>query len=247
MQSAWFKTVCFTIVSILGSVVMTCVLCIAAGMDDWVFSISAAVICPLFLAPPVAYVSFRQNDRVQHLLAELKIAHETLSERVRRDALTGLLNRSAFMSESESAVDANAQNALLLLDADHFKAINDRFGHIAGDAALAEIAAVMTRVVGERGFAGRVGGEEFAVLLPNATVDELLEAAEAIRVGVEASDVQAADMMRMPLTVSIGAVLGWRNASFIELYAEADRRLYEAKRSGRNRIEIGKTLPLAAA
>lgn len=247
MQSAWIKSIWVTIISIVGSVLTTSVMCVLADMSDWLFSISVAILCPLLLAPPVAYVCFRQNDRVQFLLTELEIAHEALSEQVRRDALTGLLSRSAFIAECEKAVQDNSRNALLLLDADDFKSINDRFGHISGDTALMAIAAVMKDVVREGGIAGRIGGEEFAVLLPNATAELVLQKAEEIRLGVETRDVLAADETRMPLTVSVGAVLGWSHASFIELYSEADARLYDAKRNGRNQVVSQVKVALAAA
>lgn len=247
MPSNWTKICWVTAFSIVGSVAMTSALCVATGMDAWAFSISVAVLCPLLLAPPVTYVCFKQSDRVNQLHEQLKIAHEQLSERVRRDELTGLLNRTAFVSESEKAIRSGQQNALLLLDADHFKAINDGYGHISGDLALIAIAAVVKEQTLTRGWAGRVGGEEFAVFLPDATIEHATDIAEGIRNGIAVTEIRNADGARIPLTVSVGATVGQPDVPFVELYAEADRRLYEAKRSGRNRVVSNAEAPLAAA
>jgi diguanylate cyclase len=142
----------------------------------------------------------------------------------------------------ERCCEEGGSMAVLLCDLDHFKRINDTFGHPAGDAALVAVAAVLKKMCRAKDLCCRYGGEEFVVLMDGAGGEEALAAAERVRLAVEALDF-AVDGRPVPLTLSCGV------ASFPELYIKtgaelilfADEALYEAKRSGRNRclLDLG--------
>jgi diguanylate cyclase (GGDEF)-like protein len=157
----------------------------------------------------------------------------------RRDPLTGLANRRAFEEELARevarAVRAGAPLAVVALDVDRFKAVNDRHGHAAGDAVLRELAARACAGVRAGDLAARIGGEEFALLLPGAALPDALELAERVRAAIAAASV---DVGGTPLavTVSLGCAALAPGEPPAALLARADARLYEAKRDGRNRV-----------
>jgi len=159
-----------------------------------------------------------------------------LRDRADTDALTGLLNHGAFGADLEAAVarcaDIGESATLLLLDVDHFKLVNDRYGHLQGDRALTVVSDVLTAHKRRGDLLGRVGGEEFALLLPNADVDAAHGVAERVRSAVR--DATAATPW--PLTVSIGiATVSPATATSDTLMHAADRALYAAKARGRDR------------
>jgi diguanylate cyclase (GGDEF)-like protein len=148
----------------------------------------------------------------------------------RTDALTGLLNRRAFDERLQQELDRAARTktpfALLLGDIDHFKALNDRHGHAAGDAALEGVGSVFAERSRTMDTAARVGGEEFALLLPGTTLAGGLQVAERLRAALRERD----------LTMSFGVVEGPAHGSTADdLLRTADRALYAAKASGRDR------------
>jgi diguanylate cyclase (GGDEF)-like protein len=124
----------------------------------------------------------------------------------------------------------------VLLDLDHFKQINDRFGHGAGDDALAAVGGVLTTTLRASDFAGRYGGEEFLILLPDTDSGGALETAEKVRTAIEAIDVPQVDR---PITASLGVANYPTDALDSDtLVRMADRALYAAKGAGRNRVEL---------
>jgi diguanylate cyclase (GGDEF)-like protein len=154
------------------------------------------------------------------------------------DPLTALSNRRAFMHDAEAAIAGRASRrepfAVLLADLDHFKRINDVHGHAAGDSALKTFAATLQRCVGPHGLSGRIGGEEFAILLPGADLDAALALGERIR----ATFAQAAaelDGHALAATVSIGVAVS-RVGDLTGLLGRADSALYQAKQDGRDRV-----------
>lgn len=178
--------------------------------------------------------------------ATLLIRQFRLRERVARDAmfdmLTGLYNRralSARLSEAFALARRHGQElGLVMLDADHFKSVNDLHGHPVGDRVLRALADEIRAGMRESDFAGRYGGEEFAVVLPNADVEGAVAVAERIR-GRFAMLALPAGTTTVMVTVSAGvAVLRPGMAGPQELVASADAALYAAKRAGRNRVEV---------
>jgi diguanylate cyclase (GGDEF)-like protein len=160
----------------------------------------------------------------------------------RTDALTACLNRAAFTTKVEAmlakARREDRHGALLVIDADNFKSINDRFGHDRGDEALTLIARSIRAIMRPGDLVGRIGGEEFAVYLPNTDIKSAMIIAERIRRAVSLAIFTPAGLVR-PLTVSLGGAVFETAPDFSELFRAADQNLYAAKQSGRNRIEIG--------
>ncbi len=181
-------------------------------------------------------------------LQRLEEANRRLQDFSRRDGLTGVYNRrhldDAVVQFCQQARDRGEPLALMMIDVDHFKDINDRHGHIAGDDCLRALAQVIERIARQAGGTlARFGGEEFALLVPNCSSQAASELAERVRAGV-ASQAVPCETANIDCTVSIGvyAVPAGYPCAPAELLKNADAALYAAKHAGRNRIEVG---PLA--
>lgn len=176
-------------------------------------------------------------------ITELKRRETELLEMAATDILTGLPNRRHFVAqlEQESARilrDKGRCASVLMLDADHFKMINDTFGHAAGDDVLRHLATLMQNKLRKVDTVGRIGGEEFALILPGAALPAAEAFAERLRQYVAATPVPQADRT-IPLTVSIGvAGMSADDANADEVLTRADRALYRAKGSGRNMVAV---------
>ncbi|HVR69405.1 MAG TPA: sensor domain-containing diguanylate cyclase [Vicinamibacteria bacterium] len=178
---------------------------------------------------------------------QLKERHRDLAE---HDALTGLYNRRAFDDHLARAVAREDRQggrfALLMLDIDHFKKLNDTYGHPAGDAALAGVARLLERLLRKGDLAARYGGEEFAAILPGSDEKGALGMAERVRQALE-SERLVFEGARLALTASFGAAV-WpadgREAA--ALVGAADRALYAAKQAGRNRVTAASQLTVGA-
>lgn len=173
------------------------------------------------------------------LLAWLDHLHEKLTRLSYTDGLTGLANRRRFMDVLGAELARQARSGhelcLLLIDADHFKDINDRHGHHAGDAVLRELANIlMASVRMPTDLPARLGGEEFAVILPDTRLDEARRVAERLREQVATHVFEDRDQ-RLRVTVSIGLVVA-RDVGLEALLQQADQALYRAKEAGRNRV-----------
>jgi diguanylate cyclase (GGDEF)-like protein len=184
------------------------------------------------------------EEERQRLIDELKQMSST-------DFLTGLFNRRAFAGIAESQIASAKRHAwplaLILFDIDHFKSVNDRFGHDAGDAVLVELAAMTRRVFREGDFVARHGGEEFVALAPQCEFDAALALAERMRATIEAADITLSDGERLKVTASFGVVsLATPVDTLDTLTQRADRALYAAKAAGRNRV-VGGDAPAAPA
>jgi diguanylate cyclase (GGDEF)-like protein len=157
------------------------------------------------------------------------------------DELTGLLNRRGFMDAAQQLITRQAQKggpiSALMFDLDHFKSINDRFGHGIGDNVLHVFATTVGTTMRAFDVVGRLGGEEFVALLPGTASDARI-AAERVRKAFEAAGATIGGC-EVHATVSIGAACGRPDGDIVALMAKADVALYRAKANGRNRIEIG--------
>ncbi len=130
----------------------------------------------------------------------------------------------------------------IILDVDHFKSINDRYGHLAGDEVLKDLGSLLEQAVRTYDVVGRYGGEEFVVLLPNTPMDEMNILAERIRSTVEHNIHVGSDLEKIPVTISLGiTVLQASDTTTDDLVKRADAALYKAKENGRNRVETGPT------
>jgi diguanylate cyclase (GGDEF)-like protein len=163
------------------------------------------------------------------------------------DPLTGMFNRRGFSEATARVIEREASAGrpvtVLIFDIDHFKSINDRFGHPAGDEILKLFSTIVINTLRISDLSGRIGGEEFAALLP-CSLEEGVLAAERVREAFEASGI-AVDEGPVDTTVSIGVAGGPAGTELEVLLAAADTALYQAKRSGRNRVEAAEELPLS--
>lgn len=190
-------------------------------------------------------------DRTKQLrtaMAQLGEANVQLREYSRRDPLTGAYNRRHFREAFEQALLARQRDgeplALLLLDLDHFKQINDRYGHLAGDDCLRHAAHCIEDVVGARGgLVARFGGEEFVAVLPGTTAQQALQVAEAIRLRIHESPVVTRNhSIRMSASIGVHTVEGSRETVPEEVIRIADEALYRAKDDGRNCVRHSVTV-----
>lgn len=260
MRSVVLKSGFITLVAIAASVVVTAVI---QGMQGYLLDGNAlllSIVSPLFIAGPVSGWTYWQKDKLRRLNGELARAHDDLvrahrmladaharlSDRARRDAMTGLLNRESFIQSVERLHGEGRAGHLLIIDADHFKAINDTHGHAVGDAALVDIAAAIARAAGAELVAGRIGGEEFAVCIPAEHGRSVSAVAEAIRAEVAAIRLRGAEGQPLALSVSIGAAPFSPPLQVGAVLRLADQRLYAAKRGGRNAVVTGAQSSAAA-
>jgi diguanylate cyclase (GGDEF)-like protein len=179
-----------------------------------------------------------ERREAQARLQQLKIE---LEEMAHTDALTGLQNRRLFITrlneEAERVRRHGSTLSVLIFDLDHFKQINDTYGHDAGDEVLKSVSAVAMDVKRITDVAARVGGEEFAILLPETDAIGALHLASRLREGIEKSKTLASDGHRIQVTASVGVATVTRESQDIEnILKFADNALYKAKHAGRNQV-----------
>lgn len=180
------------------------------------------------------------NQQLTHQLQVIEALRCDLAELAVRDELTGLHNRRHLMRQLEDSLDDARSSAqplsLILLDIDHFKAVNDRYGHAVGDALLVATSTALREGLRAGDTIARIGGEEFVILLPNTSLNEALHTAEALRSRCATARVES-QHGSVSATVSAGVATfpecGWTGS---ELLANADEALYAAKRAGRDQV-----------
>jgi diguanylate cyclase (GGDEF)-like protein len=177
--------------------------------------------------------SDRQERELTALNSKLRQLAAELDYKARHDPLTGALNRRAVIERTEALL-RDGPLALIVLDIDHFKRINDECGHPTGDAVIVELVERLRGIAPASAEIGRVGGEEFTVVLPHADLASAATVAEQMR-----ARVAAATFLSPPereVTASFGVSDAQRGSTFGDAYARADAALYEAKRGGRNAV-----------
>lgn len=179
------------------------------------------------------------NIKANDALAALEAAQQDLIRQARTDFLTGAANRQHFMETAERAwLRAQRDHApisILMIDIDHFKRVNDTYGHLAGDDVLRAFAAVCCDTLRPSDLFGRLGGEEFAAVLPRADLPGAQEAAERLRAAVAGLETEAGGL-RLRITISIGVAQSTGDDRLDDAIARADAALYAAKQAGRNRV-----------
>lgn len=176
-------------------------------------------------------------------MRQLAIAQKELSIVAATDSLTAVFNRGAFSMLVEAYLDQARSHdvadagALLIVDADHFKSINDRLGHDCGDQALKLIARTIQGQLHGADIVGRIGGEEFAVFLPGADATRSFLVAESIRLRIREAEF-APGGQSCPLSVSIGGIAFSGPTTYHHMFQVADRHLYKAKSNGRDQVSF---------
>lgn len=201
----------------------------------------------LSLYPPAAGFTADARDAAAWIAAQALIAlenahlHGLVQRQAVTDELTGLANRRRFLAQLETEVARSRRSgsplAIVLSDLDDFKQVNDKYGHEAGDRALRAFADIMRGVVRDVDLPVRLGGEEFAVLLPDTDLAGAVNLAERIRTALEAAEIES-DAARIRVTASFGVSCFPVAVAADDLFVDADRRLYDAKRRGKNRVEV---------
>ena len=197
------------------------------------FGLSIGVVISMTVSGALSY-------RSGLLMLELTHTRRELARISQTDQLTGLLNRRGFNDAALAALDTAERDgdsvAILMCDIDHFKSINDRFGHEIGDKVLVEIADVLRQFALRHGaLVGRHGGEEFVAVMTGLTGDQATQRAEEIRRDCAARTILD-DITALPVTISIGLTIASRGFDLADLLRTADEALYTAKRHGRDRV-----------
>lgn len=184
----------------------------------------------------------RAGNRILSLQRDLLQAHEKLQFQVTHDTLTGIWSRRAALDllarELQRASRSDISTGVLMIDLDHFKKVNDSYGHLVGDTVLKEVASRIARSVRSYDFVGRYGGEEFLAVLSQCTSHDLRTVAQRACSVVAESPVIALSL-EIPITISIGGAVSRPGIPEFDLLSAADSALYEAKHAGRNRVVIG--------
>lgn len=219
-------------------------------------SIALFTVCEVF---PVAGVQLSDGHRVlavvmtflwalftlsvviSVVIARLRKVNDYLRVLAEKDELTGLANRRKVLADAvkmyTEAMYYHQPCVFAILDLDHFKRINDTFGHDAGDLVLSQISCVMRSCLNEHDAIGRYGGEEFVVIMRNTTLKEALEKMDQLRGTVENTYITTEKGIVIPVTVSIGlAALSSHTKRYEDVLSLADTALYQAKKAGRNRV-----------
>ncbi|MBU1236859.1 MAG: diguanylate cyclase [Gammaproteobacteria bacterium] len=210
--------------------------------EDWFIAKDGTIFPVAVTIAPVSGDGQRGIVVVFRDISEHRRLETELREEAATDALTELPNRRYFLAEAERHVARMVRSeehraAVMMLDLDHFKIINDTHGHAAGDEVLRHLASLLREILRKGDLVGRLGGEEFAVLQINASAEEALQLAERLRQRIEASAVPAGGR-DLHYTASIGVTsMAASDASVRAALQRADTALYRAKRLGRNRVE----------
>lgn len=236
-----FKTV--VTITVLASALATLFTAISTyflnrvGFDyDFQAALWFAVSIPLLVTPLLSW-------HLIGLLLKIHTKEQEMRKLASHDSLTGLLSRHAFFENARSYVSLATRHdipfSVAIVDLDHFKSINDRYGHPAGDAVLKLFADVVNSVSRRSDIIGRLGGEEFALVLPNTPIVEAYEFTERLHSAVDKAVLNHASAM-IQYTVSIGLTSAEPETDngIDNLLARADQALYEAKRAGRNQTAV---------
>lgn len=183
--------------------------------------------------------SDRTERELNQLNARLKQLSDELDYKARHDNLTGALNRGAVFERAHQILEKSAMS-LVVLDIDFFKRINDEFGHPTGDAVIRELVGRLRSTLAGTGVVGRVGGEEFTILLAGMALEQAVILAGKIRQVIAGERFQC--LPERAVTSSFGVAWAAAGSDFEEAYARADQALYQAKRGGRNRVESEDTV-----
>lgn len=219
--------------------------------DALVFAVAISASLSIVGAFPTFAYFYHQHLKITELNERLKQTNEELRmmyTHSKRDAsvdnMTKLLNREHFFAAVRNRRRSIDYGSLLILDIDHFKSINDTYGHQVGDKALQSVAETMLFTLRDSDVLGRIGGEEFAAFLPSPKLEDAITAAERLRINIEALRIEVDEETSFSITASIGVGLAPKNDVMEDIFQRVDEALYVAKRSGRNRTQTVEAAPI---
>lgn len=228
MRLIWQVWKIATAMTVFTSSVVAVTIMLLYPRELWLWELSLSLTLTVTLTYPlVTYMAIQQRR-----IADLRDELEGL---LARDRLTGLASRDHFFAVVE--VDPGASGVVLMIDIDHFKQINDTYGHLAGDTVIAGVAGILERATRPEDIVCRFGGEEFLAFLFAATVEEGARIAERMRMAVKAAAFEWEGVV-FEVQVSVGAALCKATPEIDAAISAADQALYRAKRGGRNRVDL---------
>ncbi len=212
---------------------------IAAGAG---YKIEYSQLVALVAAHIFSFTLSRDGYKMKSELLRIEFRADKEIRKAERDPLTGLINRRGLEHEIapiwKVCVRQSDIVGIVIIDIDNFKIYNDSFGHVQGDVCLKRVASSIAATVGEQGFASRIGGEEFLIFLYGMDADEMIELAEKVREDVQNMAIPHATSKGAVVTISAGLDIETASGeiSFTGLYGRADKLLYKAKQTGKNRV-----------
>ncbi|MBT9292038.1 GGDEF domain-containing protein [Prosthecodimorpha staleyi] len=229
-REVWRGVVGITLICIVAATaaVLLSVWMITGSLRMALVFMPPAVLIPLAIAPPVSWFAMS----IVRLLTQ---TIERVDAYVRLDTLTGVLSRAVLLDQAREALPRGG--SFLMVDADHFKAINDTYGHTVGDEALKRIAEVLRRAAPVDALVGRLGGEEFGIFLPGMDAAEATATAETLCRAMREQGRRVAGH-DLALTISLGGAAHQAADTLEATMKRADIALYHAKRAGRDRVHI---------
>lgn len=236
----WKLVAFFTLVTIAISVGLAYMIFVYTGSEFSTKSLIASIVIPAIITPLFSSINIK-------LCMNLYEMEKKMRELATKDYLTGVYTRRAFSQHAETLFNLSSRNyfpvAVFYLDIDHFKSINDRFGHQCGDEVLVQFCNIIRQSTRKSDIAGRIGGEEFAVITANMNRENALNYAVKLRKNIEAAQFTYKDTT-LAVTASIGVSVLENTADkqLEDLYSEADQALYYAKNNGRNKVCVHDTV-----
>lgn len=193
----------------------------------------------LFFIFPQIRTQVKEGGKLREMTASLSARSRNLEQAALTDGLTGMQNRRYFDDALKEYLHEfrriDRPVGLMILDLDHFKQVNDTYGHDAGDEVLRSVAKCLKSMTRYHDVVARLGGEEFAIVAPNMDIELLQRVADRMRKAIAALSIETAGS-QLNITSSVGLALWDKQETAEEFYRRADKQLYEAKRQGRNRV-----------
>ena len=199
------------------------------------YDLGSALIIATALTPPIPFVvSVAAYIAVGFAIHDLGVSRAEFEKLSRTDMLSGLANRRAFLEQFDHC---DRDKAMLVIDLDRFKSVNDTYGHMTGDEVIVKVAQMLVKVFSERCMCARIGGEEFAVFCWDMPMAEFAALGEVARLRIAGMRIESGDSA-FSVTVSGGLARALPEEQFGEVFSRADKALYAAKSGGRNRIVL---------
>ena len=234
LKTALLRGALILISILIVSISITAIFYRNAPDDEWWRAILTGLTIPVIVSPPIILSTIKRNIDIIKLMNQVQVM-------AFYDDLTGLRNRRAFMQKAETLLahhNFSEDNiALMIIDIDHFKRVNDIFGHAAGDAALRHISRVMESALPDDALLARLGGEEFAISIKFDEMADLHDSAEIIRHSVTSQPLDY-EKRAIAMTISIGISIAYESDTVSSLLSRADVALYDAKHAGRDQVAI---------